>query len=395
MITNILLIVINILFICIFNKKIKPNNDYEKERNSFNKYKYKIILSVINILNILINISLIIEGFINNTTDIIYNILFATSFISFIIMLYIIKTRKMKYKLIDKKLINRFDILTILSAFIIPLSETIEKETNLKSIFIVIIFLILLTGITILILKLIKNKKYVGISKDPSDYIEDIRFTYKIELNQIINYIIYISFFVIFVYIRIPYAYILYILIALILILHTKKKIKKIANETDRIYKSITIAKEYPGIVYAFQFTRDLLLLKKLLIGISSYILSIIILYIVGELPFGIVALQLYILLLYVIISDKIYLLKYIKSISDEYIDKDEYKIKIKKKINYIETIKIFNIKLYRIIIEDNIIYKSNIILYDPELMIDEIEIRIDKSNMDDYITTESILYEE
>ena len=82
-------------------------------------------------------------------------------------------------------------------------------------------------------------------------------------------------------------------------------------------------------------------------------------------------------------------------SLNKELIDKKSYTIDITKKINYIDKIKFFKITLYKIIIQDNINYESNIILYDPELIIEELNIKINKSNLEDYITIENILYEE
>ncbi len=122
---------------------------------------------------------------------------------------------------------------------------------------------------------------------------------------------------------------------------------------------------------------------------------STIIYYGLGESIFTYTAMIMYIYLLYTIISDKLYLIKYISSLNEKFINKNKYTIKENKNINYIDTIKIFNITLYRLIIVDTITYESNIIIYDPEYRIDNIDIRINKSNIYDYITLEKKLYEE
>ena len=102
-----------------------------------------------------------------------------------------------------------------------------------------------------------------------------------------------------------------------------------------------------------------------------------------------------YIYLLYTVLEDKIYLVRYLPSLNDNIIDKKIYTIDLNKNISYIDIIKVFNIKLYKLIIVDTIIYESNIILYDPKYRIEEINIKVNKSNIEDYITIESILYEE
>lgn len=389
MISNICIIFINIFFILYINHKKNYDNKYEKEKDFFYKRKIKAILTITNIIYIILNVCNLITCYYKKSIDTIDIITFSIFFLSFILVE--LTNTKYNFKILNKKILNKYDILIILSLASLICGEKISKN----EIFFFLGILFIVIGILLIAYKYIKYKEYVVLNIKQEDYLEDIKFSNKLELNKIFNYVIYITAFIVFIYINIPYIFILYIIVDLILILVAYKKAKKIENESFRIYRSITIANEYPGIIYAFQFTRDLLFLKKICITILCYTTSIIMLYMVGESTFSIISLQLYLLLLYTAISDKIYLIRYTKSLNEEFIDKKKYNINVIKNITYIDNIKILNIKIYRLIIVDNVLYKSNLILYDPELVIKDIKLRINKSNINDYITMENILYEE
>lgn len=393
----IFIIVINILLYYYIKRKLFTDNPYTKERVIFDKKKIHYILRIINIFNIIFNGLLYIILLLNNSSiSLIGLLLYITSIISYIIIEIDNEYKKVKFKLIDKKIITKSEVMYILSLIVILISCHISpKTTQLDLILCIVVFLIILASLVSVLRVLMQNKDILCFSPNEGDYLEDIKFTKKIELNKVFNYTIYILAFIMFVYIRIPYIFILYILIALILLYYIYKKAKKIESQSSRVYKSITIAKTFPGIVYAFQFTRDILLFKKLIITLISFIISILVLYGIGETSFSFIAIELYVLLLYTIIKDKIYLIRYIGSINDSYINKKIYTISEIKPITYIDKIKIFNITLYKLIIIDTIVYESNIIFYDPEIILNEIEIRIKKSNIEDYITIENILYEE
>ena len=389
MISNICIIFINIFFILYINHKKNYDNKYEKEKDFFYKRKIKAILTITNIIYIILNVCNLITCYYKKSIDTVDIITFSIFFLSFILVE--LTNTKYNFKILNKKILNKYDILIILSLASLICGEKISKN----EIFFFLGILFIVIGILLIAYKYIKYKEYVVLNIKQEDYLEDIKFSNKLELNKIFNYVIYITAFIVFIYINIPYIFILYIIVDLILILVAYKKAKKIENESFRIYRSITIANEYPGIIYAFQFTRDLLFLKKICITILCYTTSIIMLYMVGESTFSIISLQLYLLLLYTAISDKIYLIRYTKSLNEEFIDKKKYNINVIKNITYIDNIKILNIKIYRLIIVDNVLYKSNLILYDPELVIKDIKLRINKSNINDYITMENILYEE
>ena len=388
MFSNIFIILINILFLIFSNYKYKYENDYIKEKWIFYLMKIKRIISIINIANIVISCS---YYFINGI-EIIDVILFVVSLLLFALIIF--NKFIYEFKIIDKGLINNYDIMLSLSAISVLSAERFSHDYALNVIYFSLNMILIVTSIVLLIIKVIKYKEYVSFNSNDENFLSDIKFSLKVEINKLFDHVIYITAFIVFIFIRIPFIFIFYILLFLLLIYIIKKKIDKISNESKRIYKAITIAKEEPGVVYAFQFTRDLLFLKKLIIITIIYSISILSVYLVGESAFAIISLNMYLFILYTIVSDKIYLIRYIKSLNEDYIDKNKYSILVNKKISYIDIIKFFNIKLYRLIICDNIIYKSNIILYDPEVVIKDIYIAINKSNIDDYITLESTLYE-
>ncbi len=394
MYSNIIITLINVLLF-LYKDKSKNDNEYTKEKKYYYQEKEKKIIKIANIFNVIINVIAIIIMLLNSIKlDIIYIITLMIYLISFIII-SLKKEHKKRLKIINKKYITISDIAIILSSIIFIIACHTNIANNNGLLFVALGLILILIYIGFLIYIIIKEKKYTCYNSSEEDYFLDIKFTKKIELNKTVNYVIYIFTTILFVLIKIPYMFILYILVEILLIYIINKKYKKIINQSDKLYKKISIANESPGIVYAFQFVKDILLFKKLIILLIIYSLSILSMYIVGESAFVLISSGLYLLLLYNIIIDKKYLIRYIMSLNKELIDKKSYTIDITKKINYIDKIKFFKITLYKIIIQDNINYESNIILYDPELIIEELNIKINKSNLEDYITIENILYEE
>ena len=412
MYVSIFMILLNLLFIYLFKYRKKNNNEYEKEKNIFNKLKLKKINRVVNIGYILINAIYYIIMLLSIDLNIINNFVLNTSIFIISVIVYLIaetitKRKNIRFKLIDKKTISMKEYMYIISFYILFIVEktsisynfTNINEQNFINTFNIIIYLVaiimLIISSLIIIIYIKNNSKYFIMTNTSENYLEDINFYKKIELRKVFNHVIYITAYIVFFYANIPFIFIFYIVALLILLYFTYNKVKKIKNESSRVYRTVTIANTKPGIIYAFQFTKDLLLLKKLLIFITMFVLSIIVYYGLGESIFAILSISIYLILLYTIIEDKIYLIRYLSSLNSSFINEKEYSILQNKKIDYIESINIFGIILYRLIIIDTVCYESNIIIYNPELIIDSIDIRINKSNILDYITLETILYEE
>ena len=405
MYTSILLIIINVIANLVIRINKKYENEYIKEKHIFYKLKTKILFRIINVSYLIINCinyGLLIMA--NKSISVVELVLSSIVILTYI-LLELYRPKKVKLELYEDKYINIKDILLVLSCIVIMTADK-TKLIHINSydndlldiasiVYFILSYLLIIGSLVILIVFLFKNKKIVKQSITSEEYIEDIHYSSKIQLNRITNYLIYIFAYLVFIFIQIPYVYIFYILVFFVLLYVIYKKYLKIKTQNDKLYKAVSIAKQDPGVIYAFQFTRDILLFKNLIILIIIYAISITSLYGLGESAFAIISIELYIYLLYNILENKKYLIRYISSLNDSFIDEEIYNLKLNKKISYVDIISILDINLYRIIVIDNMIYKSNLILYDPELKIDNIDIITRKDNLEDYITLEYNLYEE
>jgi len=415
MYVSIFIIILNLFLLYLFSINKKKDNDYIKEKNIFNKYRLRELIKYINSGYIVIYLLyyLIIffnVGLLNINYFYLHIILFITNIILFSFIYTVTKINIKKLKLIDKKPYNDKILLTTLMFYVLFIIEKvattyeivgeniIEKydfinnfNTIMKGFSIIIIF----TSLLVIFKKIIKNRNKCLYVYDKAHYLEDIKFYDRVDIMKGVNHFIYITAFIVFFYINIPFIYFFYIGLSLLLIYMIYRKYKTIVNESDRLYKNVSLLKNKPGIKYPFQFIRDVLLLRKMVIILFMLVFSTILYYGLGESVFSYTTISIYIILLNIIIEDKLYLINYLSSLNDKFIDKKKYTISVNKKINYIDIIEIFKLKLYKLIIVDTITYESNIIIYDPEYRIDELNIRINKSNIEEYITYERELYEE
>lgn len=388
MIMNISIILFNIILILLGIRKIKGENAYIKERKRYYIEKFKYILVLTNIFNIIANLISIYFNIEDKELDIIRIVTFAISVISFGLLLI---RKNNKYKYINKSKIDGLDLMVVvfLSSLI-----SIFDYFYVDPVYSIFYLICILSGILLITLFYIDNKEHVVFkAKIDEHYIKDINFYFKLEINKIFNYILYITAYIVFAFIEFKYVYIFYIAVFLILLYSIYKKGKKISSLEKKVYNAVTINKEPPGIVYAFEAVKDVLLLKRLVAGTIFYLFSILLLYGIGEAAFGLMSVTAYFVLLYMYLRDKVYLIKYTDALDENVIDKKRYNLKENKKISYIDHIKIFNINIYKLIIVDSLIYESNIITYDPEVVIKDIDIRINKSNIEDYILLEEYLY--
>ena len=395
MLSYIFLIILNIISFYFITNKSEQKNAYEIEKKVFLTKKIFLIVFLVNIISFILNGFAFIVLFIYKESIFFIDFLFfLLSFFSFIIITFSYKKPKKGYRLISDKLINSFDTLIIFS-FSLIINLSLFKYEFLSFIVSILCFFIILSSLIIIFIQLKKNREYICITANNDEYLEDIKFYNKLQINRGYNYILYLLAYIVFVFIRIPYVYLLYVLIAFFLLFISYRKYKKISNLSNKLYNIVTIAKKMPGVIFAFQFIKDFLLLKKIILLFMFFLIEIIVLYGIGEGAFVFASLQLSLLLLYIIIDDKLYLISYIKSLNPDFVNDKVYSISSTKKVSYIETINVLNIKLYRFIIKDNQIYKSHLVLYDPSDIYDELEIRINKSNLNDYIINECLLYEE
>lgn len=394
MVVTLLIILTNIIFTLYYNsKKKKYKNDYDKEKDYFVKKKVFKIIEYTNIANLLVYALYITLTLISNYVDILHITLTLIEALSFGYFMTNYKKVDKRLKIIDKKLFNNGDILFIICLIVISITEKLNYNGIHNYIFEALNMLLLLASLVLLAASLLSYKGYICYQVKGKDYLEDIKFATKIQISKIINYFVYIVVYVLFVLINFNYIYFLYAIIALILLYVIKRKIEKVGDQSDRLYQTITIANEMPGVYYAYYFLKDVYLIRKLLIILIGLIVTIISFYGLGEGELCYTAFAIYNLLLYVILYDKYRMIKYTFALNHKLIDKKKYSIIETKKVSYVDTINIGNVKLYKLIVVDTIVYESNIILFDPELLVQDIDIRINKSNIEDYIFIERYLY--
>jgi len=401
----ILIIIINLIGTFVLKKKLENSkNEYVKEKKKLIKHYISNAIKNINITLILLNIIFYIITLINNIKiDYFLDIaLLVVTIISFIIFLTSVKKSKKSnlklpndyvYKHISLMVSNTFNSLICL--------ERVGGINNINLLIfelIPIIYMILNISFIIIFLRKIKNKVCFGV--DEKNFVPDIKFYNKINISMFYNCVLFIFAYILLGYVKLPYAYIGYILVIIILGIIIKRKIEKIKKESDNLYNQIAIAQKIPGVEYAFDFYRDILLCKRMIIVMLLLIISTLCLYICSDTIFTYISIDLYIIYLYELLRDKNKLITNIYSLNDTFMDKKIYKINLIKEITYIDniTINILNIKLnfYKLIYVDlsKNVYESNLVLYDPEIYVRDINLYINPENIDEYVIMLKDIYE-
>ena len=397
-------IVINIYF-CFFFKfknikrdvkyfELKINSDRRKLINYLNSAN-----SVLILVNIIYFILFLILKINISVLDIIFFIIHIISFV-----LFLSSKNGNKFRKSDKKVINDdskilYFLISLISYSLIILQRVGElSETYYSFIMYLIAAILILTSFGVVVRVLIKNKRVVGFKyKIEDDYLKDVKFIKKLLLKNLTNIFLIMMIFILLIYINLPFAWLGYIFIEVMLLSFLINKIKKFKYQSDKLTKTVYILKENPGVVYAFEFYRDILLAKKIMLAMILSGLSILVFYFSTTIVFTMITIELFILFMYAYIIDKINLIKYISSLNLEFMNKDIYTLEKSFPISCIDKINVFGIDLYKIIyidLNDNI-YESNYLLYDPEDFINEINSYINpyKPN-EDYIVVIKELYE-
>lgn len=401
----ILIFSVNIYYTFIHKlKRIDRDNKYFEE--SENKKRKKLL----NLLNFA-NISLLITNLIYYIVFLIYKVNIEFLDISFFIIhiitytLFITskngkKLKNSKTSITEKKepkILSTMYKTTFTSLILLQRVGELDK-LNISIYIYFLIILLVIIQIIFIINFLISNKKLVKFNpNDEEEYLNDIKFSKKIYINSFYNYFIFIFAYILIVYINLPFSIIGYILIIVMLLLIIKNKTKKIKNQSDKLSKTIYILKQAPGVNYAFQFYRDILLTKKIILATIFFTISILTFYLIGMTAFSYISIEMYIILIYVSLIDKKKLIYNIYALNDNFIDKKIFKVEKELAISCIEKIKIFGVDFYKIIYNDisNNIYESNIILYDPESIINNIKIYLNPYNIsNEYIIMIKELYE-
>lgn len=399
----IITIAINIYYSSIHkSKKINREDKYCILKENTIKKEILKYLQTINLVTLITNtISIIINSVLNNKLNIIDIIGYFIHLLSYILLINSKNYKKLKkgnetLKLSkEQKNKNQINLLTISSIILMQRVGGINNSEYL----LIIYTLTLIFSLTIFInfIKLlINNKNIIRFNpKREEDYLEDIRFSNKIYLKNIINYVAFIFIYILIIFVNLPYSWIIYILICSILLYTLLDKIKKFKHQSNKLIKTIYILKNAPGIKYAFEFYKDIISAKNIIITLLLFITSLVIFYLTNTSAFIIITIELFNIYLYNYICNKKKLIKYISSLNEEFIDKKKYTLEKNFPINYIEEIEIFKNKFYKIMYIDlnENIYSSNLILYDPENILNNIKVYINPNN-EEYIMIIKELYE-
>ena len=245
MYSSILLIILNILCIYLLNKKYKNKNinEYSKEKIKFYKKKLKSLISTLNISYLLIYICYFILLALNNTFKMPEICLFIVNMILYTTLLLKCKIGAYNGEIINKVLIGKQELMILLPIILIMTVEKINNYELSDIIMIILSILILISSVVIVILFFIENRGIIVYNVKEENYIQDIKFNNRIQVNKIFNAFIYIFAYIVFAYIRIPFQYLIYILIGVLLIIVINNKIKKITYQSDKLYKSVYIKK--------------------------------------------------------------------------------------------------------------------------------------------------------
>lgn len=400
------IIIVNLL-LRIDIKNYKKTNTYVNKKRLKGKIDFYEFIRNINISFILIDLVYYILLFLLNKEINIYFFIIDLVLMLFSIIMFFILPIKKDLKNYDfnelNQYINNYSKIILYNAFFSILLFRRVGDINSVNVSLcvnLVVLVFILMEIGLLVQFLVKNKKIVCFSYDEEeDFIENIHFYKKIEIKQLYNYVIYIFVYILLIYCQFPFAYIGYGIILVILVTALIRKVKKIFTEKDKLYKNVAILKNKPGLIYAFEFERDIEFTKNFAIVIVLYVVSIIVFYILGEIPFTFISIQLYGLIIYEIFKSKRTLINILYSLDERYIDKKVYSVEqIHDNFEILEIyLNIFCRKqmFHKIVYIDNnkTIYESSLILYDPEMHMREIKLYMNPINMDDYVIITEELY--
>ena len=407
LIMYLIIIIIYIILINLFKKKSKNYSfsTIEKENNLIKLYKF---IKLLNISIMLIDfVYYFILFLLKDDINLIY-------FVTNILLIVLSIIFDLKLNILVKNIKNNFNYVLLneyehkyrlIFIYNIIISLVLYKRVGDINNFLIltnsffILSILIIIDIVFLIKFMIINKKNVCFNIDKEkDYIENIEFKAKIEFSSFYNYIIYILIYIILIYCNIPFAYLLYSLISLILLIVIKNKISKLCLEQKKLYQNVTFINNKPGIIYAFLFYREIEFIKNMLITVLFIVLSLIVFYMFDGTIFSYITIQLYILLIYEIFISKNKLIRLLSALDENFVNRNEYNIVQNNKISYIKKIHWISKKItfFKLIFIDNNnnIYNSELILYDPELYIKKIKLYLNSKDISDYIIMLDELYE-
>lgn len=367
-----ILIGINILFLLYNPKKL----DEIRKEIAYNKIKVlKKDLIILNVLTIGANLIYIIISLItgDGNSNLLVDIVSVVGEVVTLALVLISKSYKTNYILKARR--SRMSMVLGLLLVMIIVGDRQVTNNNITPIILIVCFIlgIVLTAKDVLISFKIKDKV----------------------IKSNIEYFTIVAFLVmVLIYINIPFSYVAFVILSVLLVLVYLNKIKKISTEKSKLKKIIEI-NEKPGNEYILEFYKDLMnteeLIQYVLVFIVALVLNIVI-------NINYIYISMYLILVVVNIRMSSYKrqLKMHQGIEKE--QSKRYQPLDNIKFNTIDQNELLLLnedflKVYYI--KDNLIYMSEIILYNvQENELDNIKLYINTSNNNDYVFMVGDLYE-
>jgi hypothetical protein len=152
-----------------------------------------------------------------------------------------------------------------------------------------------------------------------------------------------------------------------------------------------------PDQLFISKFKKNLTITNNIMLFIILFATLSITSYVVGEIEFILIALDMFLIVIFTLFEAKKEFIYSVYAIEPEHLNKNKYSVNIKDKItDLIDYKKLFvNIKLNKIIYVDkeNNVYISDVVLYNVKDKQDNVDIYINSTNMNDYIVVEEGYY--
>ena len=338
---------------------------------------------------------------INNLYNMIDFALFLTSLCSYFYFAFSSKDRKIKKMIYVNKSNSKYNYvfnIVYFSFLTVVLCDRVGRVGNADIIGYGYLLAILLVAISILVFItfIIKNREFCTMAKEEETYIDSIKFSTKFILSTLFNYVAFMLIYILLINCNFKYMFIINILVLVILIYVLVKKVKKTYFEMKRVDNAVYITHEGLNEFYAFDFARDIERTSNLLFFIVIYFISFSSYYVYDAFSFNCLTVILYIAFFIKLFISQKDLAYFMLATDDNFINKKDYNIILEKNNFEIKKIYVGNNKyLYKIVYvdNDNISYESVILLYDPELFIDNIKIYKSSKDNNKYIIYVRELY--
>jgi hypothetical protein len=242
-----------------------------------------------------------------------------------------------------------------------------------------------------------KYKSIMTFKASQKDYLEDIKTSLLVEKNIILKYSAIGIAIIFLLYVKLPYAYIVYILFVVLALLILKSIIDKIRSDLKSFNKDLYNMNFSPSKLDIANIKRRILIVNTSIIIIIIVATLSIISYLVGEIEFIIFAINVYFVIMYLLLKYKCDFIYVVYALEKDNIDKNKYSVNINDKITEIIDYKksFLNFNLYKIayIDKDNNIYISDIELYNIKDKHEDVEIYINPARKCDYVVVEEDYY--